>query len=274
MKESLTFLFIRDPYSRLFSGYVDKLFSPNYVFWKVYGKFGIEHVRTNRSRNDLICGHDLSFREFVKTVIYAEKYNTHRDGHFTAQYEHCDPCKYKYDVIGKLETLAQDTFYLLKKMGKFALMKSVMNRFHENTLEDTIRDQVDMLFRFRSNYPLCEVAFYEAQKLMWKKFQIRGILSKHSTYPVAKEESERITKRDFTRMLYLGRGDAVDRNISKKNKEEAVLEAFSTVDKEDMELLSELFRPDCELFGYDCRPAKLFKIREVIKPWYFDSSTA
>ncbi|XP_060070289.1 carbohydrate sulfotransferase 9-like [Ylistrum balloti] len=274
MKTSLTFMFVREPYGRLFSGYVDKLFSPNFFFWKKFGVYGVKLLRKNPSKYDLKCGHDLSFREFVKTVIHAEKHGTLKDGHFTPQYEHCRPCHYKYDFIGKLETLKQDTFYLLNKMGKFDLRKSMTDNFHESTVDDTIRDQAKMLFSFRKHFSICGVSFFQAQKLMWKKCQIRGILSKNSKYPVTEEMSENIEVAQYIRMLNEGRGDALDKSISKRNKEEAMLEAFSTVDAEDMEFLSEMFRLDCELFGYDCRPEKLFKIKKKIKPWYFDSNTA
>lgn len=274
MEKSLTFLFVRDPYSRLLSSYVDKLFSPNAHYWKIYGVFGVSTARKNPNKMDLVCGHDLTFKEFVKTVIYAEKNGIQRNGHFTPQYDSCDPCQYRYGVIGKLETLQQDTFYLLDKMGKPDLRKSLEKDFSQQTINDTIRDQVLMLFYFRTQCEDCGVSFFEAQKLMWKKFQIRGVLSKKSRYPVTDEMSKTISQEEFTRVLFKGIGDAANKAIAKRNKEEATLEAFSTVDKDDMETLSELFKPDCELFGYNCRPDELFNIRKPIQPWYFDSSTA
>ncbi|XP_069134313.1 carbohydrate sulfotransferase 8-like [Argopecten irradians] len=273
-ENALSFLFVREPYGRLFSGYVDKIFSPNVMFWTSYTPFGVKYVRKNPSRKDLHCAHDLTFKEFVKLVLHDDKSDYKRNGHFTPQYEHCDICLYKYDIIGKLETLSNDTIYLLNRMGKTRLRKSLETDFHGQTVDDTIRDQAGMLVGFRERYKSCGVSFYKAQKLMWKKFQIRGIISKNSKYPISREKSETVTKEMFEELLYRGIGDAKDRSVSKKNKEEAMLEAFSTVDKEDMEALSKIFEQDCELFGYDCRPSKLFNIERHIEPWYFDVNTA
>ncbi|XP_033740600.1 carbohydrate sulfotransferase 9-like isoform X2 [Pecten maximus] len=272
-EKALSFMFVREPYGRLFSGYIDKLFSPNVIFWKSYGAFAVSVVRGNPSKMDLNCGHDITFREFVKTVLYDEKHNIRRNGHFTPQYEHCDICHYKYDIIGKLETLSQDTIYLLDRMGKTSLRKSLENDFHGQSLNDTIYDQVKLLFLFRKRFRECGVSFFEAQKLMWKKFQIRGIISKNSKYPITREKSEGLTREILTELIYKGIGDARDKNVAKKNKNDALLEAFSTLDKEDMDRLSKMFEPDCELFDYDCRPSKLFDINSPIKPWYFDINT-
>lgn len=274
MDKSLSFMFVREPYGRLFSGYVDKLFSPNVGFWKLIGAFGISVLRKHASSVALKCGHDLTFSEFVKTVLYAEEHGLKRNGHFTPQYEHCDPCHYSYDVIGTLETLSQDTFYLLDRMGKPNLKKSLEIDFRGQSLNDTIRDQVGMLFRYRKSYHDCGVSFYEAQKRMWKKFQIRGVISKNSKYPIGQDQSETLTKESFTALIYQGIGDAADKNVAKKNKNDALIEAFSTVDKKDMESLRKMFEPDCELFGYDCRPSKLFDINSSVTPWFFDIKTA
>ncbi|XP_069131641.1 carbohydrate sulfotransferase 11-like [Argopecten irradians] len=268
MNESLTFMFVREPYGRLLSAYVDKLFSPNLFFWKIYGGFAVDVTRNQSSTR---CGHDLTFREFVKTVLYAEEHNIKRNGHFTPSYEHCDPCKYNWKVIGALETLPQDVFYILNRMGRTDLKRSLEKEFREQYLNDTITDQFNWLFEFKKNYASeCNVTLYEAQLRLWKQFQIRGVLTKEIKFPISAEESENLTKEQLKRIVYNAMGNAETRARAKLNKKEAFLEAYATIDAEDLEKLSELFRPDCELYGYDCRPSKLFKMnRAEVSPWFF-----
>lgn len=273
MNMSITFLFVREPFSRLFSGYVDKIFSPNTFFWNMIGKYATKLVREGASETALECGHNLSFREFVKYVIHAETHNVKRNGHFAPSYAHCQPCHYKYDIIGKLETLKQDTLYILDKIRKPKIRETLEQKFRELQVEDTIVDQVGWLFNMRNGYKGC-LSFYAAQKRMWKKLQIRGIVSKKSRYPVSRFDSEVITKQDYARYIAQGIGDAANKTIAKINKEEALLEAYSTVDREDLEKLSKIFKPDCELFGYNCRPDKIFNQLTKLKPWYFDTATA
>ncbi|XP_021373712.1 carbohydrate sulfotransferase 13-like [Mizuhopecten yessoensis] len=271
MKESLTFMFVREPYGRLLSAYVDKLFSPNLYYWKIYGGFGV-HVTRNESTE---CGHNLTFKEFVKTVLYADEVNQKRDGHFTPSYEHCDPCRYKWHVIGTLDTLSQDIFYILDRIGRTDLMRSLNKDFREQYLNHTILDQFNWLFFFRDSYANdCNVTFYEAQKRLWKQFQIRGVLTKESEFPLTTEESEGLTKTKLMSIVYNAMGNAEKRSKARKNKAEAIKEAYSTLDRDDLDKLSKMFQPDCDLYGYDCKPEQLFNTeRTVIEPWFFKYDT-
>ena len=64
LRESLKTVFVRDPYHRMFSAYVDKAFAPNPVFWLEWGwrrprKFALQ-FRTRKR-----CFHDLTLAEAV-----------------------------------------------------------------------------------------------------------------------------------------------------------------------------------------------------------------
>ena len=54
-------MFTREPYSKLLSGYIDKLFAPNPYFWNVIGRFIIQKFRKYPSLRSLECGHDVTF---------------------------------------------------------------------------------------------------------------------------------------------------------------------------------------------------------------------
>jgi hypothetical protein len=40
-------MFVRDPHSRILSGYVDKLYCPNTLYWKVTGRYVVSDIREN-----------------------------------------------------------------------------------------------------------------------------------------------------------------------------------------------------------------------------------
>ena len=71
-KHDVSFTFVREPYSRLLSAYVDKLFSPNTMFWKITGSYVIEKFRQNPSKKSIDCGCDVTFPEFVRYFIHAQ----------------------------------------------------------------------------------------------------------------------------------------------------------------------------------------------------------
>ena len=54
-------MFTREPYGKLLSGYVDKLFAPNPYFWKAIGRLIIRKFRKDPSPESLTCGHDVTF---------------------------------------------------------------------------------------------------------------------------------------------------------------------------------------------------------------------
>ncbi|XP_069142601.1 carbohydrate sulfotransferase 10-like [Argopecten irradians] len=269
---SFSFMFTRDPYSRLLSGYSDKLFRPNFQ-WRNVAPTIAKRVR-NHNHNQT-CVSDIQFSEFIKYVIHSEEQRVSRNPHYSFAFDFCDPCKYKYDFIGKMETIKHDTLHLLDKMKQPKLIAQIENNFRNQFRYFTIKERMDTLSSCqREEGLLCTKSFSHILKKLWKGFQMDGIISKKSKYPIPEKQSDMITPTAFHDIVVQAIGDAKDETVSRKNKEEAMLEAYSTVDTADMEKLSKLLQPDCEVFGYDCRPDKLFKDRKYIKPWYFDISTA
>ncbi|XP_069141895.1 carbohydrate sulfotransferase 10-like [Argopecten irradians] len=266
---SFSFMFTRDPYTRLLSGYTDKLFMPNSHWQSVAPSI----ARVARRRHQT-CVPDIEFKEFIKYIIHSEEHGEGRDAHYHFAFNFCDPCQYKYDFIGQMETIKQDTMYLLDKMNQSKVIQSLEKDLRRQYANFTITERVDMLFRSKGSSYSCKENFFKIQQKIWKGFQMNGIISTKSRYPISEEDSNRITPKEFRDAVIKAIGDAADGDVSRRNKEEAMLEAYSTVDTADMEKLSKLLQPDCEVFGYDCRPDKLFKDRKYIKPWYFDISTA
>ena len=94
IQNSDKFMFVRDPYSRVLSGYVDKLFSPNTMYQKhITCAFVVSEIREDASSLSIHCGHDVTFPKFIKYIILSEKRRIHRDRHFTPMNEHCRPCQ-------------------------------------------------------------------------------------------------------------------------------------------------------------------------------------
>ena len=104
-------LFVRNPYERLVSCYIDKFVlkhDPGFrSIIKTVKKMFVKH---NPKR-------EITFKEFIQFVIHE-----HKAGNFNKAYEHwlpitsiCSPCFIRYDFIGKMETLIRDSQYILKQ---------------------------------------------------------------------------------------------------------------------------------------------------------------
>ena len=159
------FLFVSNPFERLFSGYVDKIFSMAFAH---YGKYIVKMQRPNASQRSINCGHDVTFAEFVKNFIQAERTRKHRDGHFLPMYDHCKPCQVGYDYIGKLETIQEDTIFILNQLNFTSMASRIKNEFVDKTRYDLYSDQTNLLFRFIKMHQKC-ISAHEFQKIFWKK---------------------------------------------------------------------------------------------------------
>ncbi|KAK3101477.1 hypothetical protein FSP39_003892 [Pinctada imbricata] len=262
--ESFKFLFVREPYGRLFAGYVDKFFSPNAFYWHLIGKY-IQNL-TRPYENRTVCAHDVTFKEFIKYVIQSEKDFKNRDRHFSPQYGHCKPCDIKYSFVGKMETFKTDAMYVLDIINNRSNNAITFSEhFKEESDIESIKEKTRYWFSDMSTLAKCTPKS-EIFLRMWRNFQIRGIISKKAYFPVSKYEFYRVTGKMFERLALKAYNRFKDNKERKKNKMEALLEAYSQIDREDMMKLKEIVRPDCDLFGYDSEPEYLFRIDEKSLP--------
>lgn len=100
------FMFVREPYHRILSAYIDKVFAPNPYFWNKFGRLAIKLSRKSANKR---CFHDVTFAEFVRYVVWSDKHDTRVDPHLNKASEMCSPCRMNYTFIG--ESTVQYTFY-------------------------------------------------------------------------------------------------------------------------------------------------------------------
>ncbi|XP_060588101.1 carbohydrate sulfotransferase 11-like [Ruditapes philippinarum] len=267
LKNVTSFMFVRDPYGRLFSGYEHKLYNPNLSFWKSYGMKIVRSLRTNPSNMSLKFGHDVTFAEFVKYVLLQKDNNQVINRHFTPMHQKCDPCKFPYDYIGHLETFKDDTEYLFNKWRrKFPDFNIHFNNFEKETVLDTAGSLIRRLFntynKIKSEF---EYPLYNLVLRVWSDLQIRGYLSKDISLPFEKQDMETITAESMLKAVSDALKIQVNHTAVKLQRQESLQQAYSTVSPEDMERLHEYVLKDCQLFGYDDRPKLLYETGELLE---------
>ncbi|KAG7275902.1 hypothetical protein CRUP_009591 [Coryphaenoides rupestris] len=119
LRSYLKFVFVREPFERLVSAYRNKFTrSYNTAFHKRYGTEIVRRHRPNPRPEALEAGDDVSFAEFVYYLVDPA---TQRQEPFNEHWERvhslCHPCLIHYDVVGKYETLEQDSSYVLRLAG-------------------------------------------------------------------------------------------------------------------------------------------------------------
>lgn len=254
LKHSTKFMFVREPYERLLSGYVDKLFAPNAAYWSFIGTFIVTQFRPNATKRAKLCGDDVTFEEFVRYFINSQHNNMRRDAHFVPNFEHCRPCEIDYEYIGKLETFEEDTLYLLEKFDLSDKVK--FENFEKETEKDAVVDAADYVFSMQRAITRC-MSMKEALFRAYRKLQIRGIISKEIPFPFEGETDREIGINEYKQALLTAHAESGPPSTRKSNRKEAFLEAYSTLPQDLMLKLKEDLSIDANLFGYDTFPEVL-----------------
>ncbi|XP_076456458.1 uncharacterized protein LOC143290819 [Babylonia areolata] len=266
LKESkhkhVTFMFVREPYSRLLSAYVDKLFSPNTIYWKLHGKYIVRNFRPNSTW--ITCGHDVTFPEFIKYFIHMEKTRQHQDRHFIPMYRLCPVCSWPHAYIGQLETVSEDMPFILKEIQSPVAYERDFES--HNIGANARRDLTGGALRCISIDTAC--------RRIWKKWHVRGHISKTQVFPL-KQEQTRVSFNitDFITAALTAQAHSGERRFRVGQKKEALKEAYAQVSLEDRLEVKKLLSMDFELFGFDPEPEEVFpKVPFIPDPnfSYFD----
>ncbi|KAH7967501.1 hypothetical protein HPB49_025256 [Dermacentor silvarum] len=147
-------LFVRHPFERLVSTYIDKaLRSREEIAW-AYSSYWdkIPGVKAeNRSP---------TFAEFVDLVLAMPVENS--DTHWSPYYHRCQPCLVDYDFIGKLETANRDFPLFFSLVG---IEDQAASLHHDNR-----RESVSGAHRIDSKYYFAQLSFEQVMRLYARYF--------------------------------------------------------------------------------------------------------
>ena len=112
------FIFTRHPFERVLSAYGNKFAnmdvyrgSPPY---QKIGKYIMKKFRKNATMRELNTGETITWSEWASYLAKANK--ALFDLHWKEFYQLCSPCKINYDYIGTLDTVYDDSEYIMSKL--------------------------------------------------------------------------------------------------------------------------------------------------------------
>ncbi|XP_070179068.1 carbohydrate sulfotransferase 8-like [Littorina saxatilis] len=254
--DDFRFMFVREPYSRLWSAYVDKFLLPD--FWVSNGPSIMKRKKRRRWMKNKVCANNISFAEFADFVAASDPWKM--NSHWKPVFLQCSPCLYRPHLIGKLETFSRDAREVLAVMNASWILDSFDPK-------QRVKDEVRNLISF--NYYVSKVrdADYNctstaklAQRL-WKTFQINGYLDDDLPFPPFQgeevEETELMTSVDRALSTTLVKS----RKERKEQRERAMVRAYRTVSKATLYKLQDIYWNDFVMYGYDPEPGCLFDER-------------
>ncbi|KAL8606188.1 hypothetical protein ACOMHN_053460 [Nucella lapillus] len=244
-----TFLFVRDPYSRLFSAYMDKIFLPNSRAVTLVRRSGLKNADGEKVLGK--CFLHVTFEAFLQEVTNGDW----RDSHWSPMHEHCGPCSVRFDYIGKMETFMADTEFILSQIGaNLYSLTPEANHFESAKDLRYLTDLAGEIFD-KVKQRDCPSETYHCQVIqkIWIVLQTRGLLSKHIPYPFPRKNCKVFNKLDFLqRLVELYHRQPGTRAQRMSQRKEALMEAYSALPRQLLLKVERYVAVDCEMFGYDC----------------------
>ena len=265
LRSSLKFLFVRDPFARLFSAYIDKIFLPfgfgqaaQIVNERGQNSFDLFSPFSQNSESDEKCRMAIpTFATIVHEAVSDPRSVLQYNPHFVPIYRQCKPCTTHFNIVGKMESFLQDTEYILRKVGltldEIAEDRStfdtrndlnIMSEIAQRTLSSPVWKQL--------HDPICRPARHQILRRMWTVFKVRGLVSAELPFPPNIPLSGEVTLRALLRAIQTSYQASGDKEKRRQQRDAAMMEAFRSVPIADLAKLGAIFKTDCELFGYDC----------------------
>lgn len=243
-------LFVREPYGRLFSAYVDKLVPPNPVFWKAWGQRATLEFRPHSSENGFVCGNDTTFSEFIS---FATKRAYTYDVHLVPVYKVCAPCKVKYNTIGKMESFERDAKYAITRAG-ISEKQIRFDKMKQDQEEDALSDSTGGSFSPQwLQATLRCITLEAAAQRVWRKLQIRGFISWRQRLQLTAEEKANVDMSLMIGLLQKAKSRSTNHTELKIQKQQAFLEAYRTLEPHQLLQIMVVYGADFKLFDYDIR---------------------
>lgn len=253
LKDYTVLIMARNPYSRLYSAYIDKVFILNTfslckdIISKLFGK--------NGQKNN--CKYDISFEQFLD--YYFEKGGSAEEGHYGPIVSNSigkKICNLQNIIIVKQETFTDDIDHAFKTVKvKGQDYDAIYDSLHSKNTETAISSIVKTVYDKFSSYiqrGSC-LTWKNIAKKLWKSFQVQGYIRDTSAFP----EDKYSNADDYKNATYLMKVIMQEVNtkplkhdakLAQRNK--ALLKAYSGVSKKYLLEIQERYAMDFDLFQY------------------------
>ncbi|XP_059140505.1 carbohydrate sulfotransferase 12-like, partial [Physella acuta] len=244
--QSIKQLYVRDPYSRLFSAYVDKILTPNPYYWRLWGVPALPKPagKNNTASKATRCANSVTFPQFVNFALTKLGQSDH---HLTPINRLCTPCAVNYTIIGKMETFRRDTLQLLALLN-ITEKQMEFQRRSEDASSNDIGDALDPSWL---KFTLRCIKKENIIRRIWRKLQIRGIISWRIPYDLDPDKALTMTRSSLIAHMENVMSTSTNLTELKLQKRQAMLEAFASLKSSHLEKIKKVYQNDFLMFGYE-----------------------
>ncbi|KAL4224133.1 hypothetical protein ACF0H5_017586 [Mactra antiquata] len=289
-----TVIVSRNPFSRLFSAFIDKVYLP--LFWDKFGSMPNANVhrpyivntsvevmknsnkpisgRLLRFKDSLrakgmlytkqvknliqpICLNDVSFEDFLKFIIAEVKLGHALEPHWAPISHLCHPCRFNIFKIVKQETFSTDVEHTLNEIGlELDKYDWLKSSLRENRVQNSAPGIISVVdLKLKQRSIRNCITAEEATFRLWKAFQIQGFISDSIDIPQHLTVNK-LFKNDAVTKAVL---DAVNTKPltsteSRKQRQAYLTDAYRSISDETLTEIQKIYYLDFVLFGYSFTP--------------------
>ncbi|KAH3793301.1 hypothetical protein DPMN_146808 [Dreissena polymorpha] len=161
-----TILPTRDPYSRLYSAFIDKSYLPIRIHTN-YAVLGIQ--------NKSLCPTDVSFQDFLQLILNEAKAGKSLDQHWAPIYSICGSCEVNAQYIVKQETFTNDIGVVLQKLNvSTEKFNFIMHTLEGKRIQSSLPGIVATILERSSAAEISRCRpWLEVTRRIWRSFQIQ-----------------------------------------------------------------------------------------------------
>ncbi|KAL3871061.1 hypothetical protein ACJMK2_039084 [Sinanodonta woodiana] len=261
IKDAQSFMVSRDPWARLYSSYIDK------VYLEKFGEFTAELLnieqrmsggeKDNNETDKQECqSRTVSFEIFLKYIVanaLSTKYEL--DPHFAPVSLLCDPCRHDYAFFIKQERMREETNFALDFLKVQGSLRSRLDMTDE---ENYIKATVPNLFittmaAFEKNKRSC-LAKSDIYQRLWNVLQFQGLVSEELGFPkeVFDNQGSYVQiARVLTDYVLQNRVETI---VATKQRIQFLEKAYAQVKRNVLRKLQGIFAMDFLMFEYGVNP--------------------
>ncbi|KAK7088010.1 carbohydrate sulfotransferase 13-like [Littorina saxatilis] len=245
------FFFVRDPFSRLFSAYMDKVFLPDHRMLAIARRGGLtREEEEGGGESSRQCLLNVTFQTFLEVVTSHKK----NDPHWLPMHRHCDPCNVRFHYVGKMETFRADLEFILGQAGvDLDLLSPDRDSFDSDTDLRALQDLAKQYYS-KARASLCPAETYMCRVMekIWITLQTRGFLSIKVPYPFPAKDCLAYNQTTFMDTLVAAYRQSATHEARMHQRKEAMMEAYYRLPADLLKRAEDYVRDDCAMFGYNC----------------------
>ena len=245
---------VRDPYSRLYSAYIDRIYLPSNEY---KAREAIVKLQGRYATNTDVCTDEISFQQLLSAIIEFVRRGVPLNMHWAPISTVCNLCDLNVISIVKMESFTSDVESFLKKIDiPDDLFEAIDITLWQPMNDRTIYGRVESIMNTIVKPGSCMNQIERARRI-WISFQIQGYLNEDMKFPFEiVDTEEKAANHTFLSQVIIKTANEypLAPEDSKLQRHRALVKAYSGINNATLQGIRDIFKSDFILFNYTDNP--------------------